>query len=145
MKIFRYRFLRNFESCKVETWYILVQWADVSCIQESGPRANNSWSYIPWYVSQYCHLWFVTLFSRTVRATKLTPVAHMDSGLIYCVNQNQSIPLGVKTIWHKIKKNHYRFLKNYESCKVETWYTHGQWAVVSYKPVSRPRAYNFWS
>ena len=41
-------------------------------------------------------------------------------------------------------KKCYRFLKNYEyeSCKVETWYTHGQWAYVSCIPESGPRAYN---
>ena len=47
MKNFRYRFLRNYESCKVETSYTHGQWADVSCVPESGPRAYNSWSYIP--------------------------------------------------------------------------------------------------
>ena len=31
LKNFSYRFLRNYESCKVETWYKLGQWADVSC------------------------------------------------------------------------------------------------------------------
>ena len=36
MKIFCYRFLRNFESCKVETWYTHGQWADVSCIPDQG-------------------------------------------------------------------------------------------------------------
>ena len=30
-----------------------------------------------------------TLFSRTVRITKLKPGAHMDSGLMYHVYQNQ--------------------------------------------------------
>ena len=33
---------------------------------------------------------FVMLFSRTVRVTKLKPGIHMDSGLMYRVNQNQS-------------------------------------------------------
>ena len=32
---------------------------------------------------------FVTLFSRTVRVTKLKPGTHMDSGPMYCVYQNQ--------------------------------------------------------
>ena len=40
-------------------------------------------------------------FSRTVRITKLKPGAHMGSGLMYCVYQNQgqkSITLGVKSL-----------------------------------------------
>ena len=36
----------------------------------------------------------------------------------------------------------YKFLRSYESCKAETWYTHGQWAVVSCIPESGLRAYN---
>ena len=32
---------------------------------------------------------FVTLFSRTVRVEKLKSGTHMDSGLMYCVYQNQ--------------------------------------------------------
>ena len=48
MKNFSYRFLRNYESCKVETWYKLGQWADVSCLPESGARAHNSWRYSLW-------------------------------------------------------------------------------------------------
>ena len=40
MKKFRDRFLKNYESCKVETWYTHGEWADVSsCIPKSGPRA----------------------------------------------------------------------------------------------------------
>ena len=39
MKNVHYRFLRTYESCKVETWYTNVQWAVVVCIPESGPRA----------------------------------------------------------------------------------------------------------
>ena len=36
IKIFRHIFLRNCEALKVETWYTCGQWADVSCILESG-------------------------------------------------------------------------------------------------------------
>ena len=36
IKIFRHTFLRNCEAKKVETWYRHGQWADVSCIPESG-------------------------------------------------------------------------------------------------------------
>ena len=37
-----------------------------------------------------------------------------------------------------MKNFHYRFLRSYESAKVVTWYTHGQWAVVSCVPESGP-------
>ena len=43
MKSIRYRFLRNYENSKVETWYTHGQWADVLYLSESGPRAYNSW------------------------------------------------------------------------------------------------------
>ena len=36
IKRFRHTFLRNYEALKVETWYTCGQWADVSCIPESG-------------------------------------------------------------------------------------------------------------
>ena len=31
----------------LKNWYMHGQWVDVSCIQESGPRAHNSWIKIP--------------------------------------------------------------------------------------------------
>ena len=31
----------------LKKWYMHRQWVDVSCIQESGPRAHNSWIRIP--------------------------------------------------------------------------------------------------
>ena len=36
MKMFRHTFLRNCKTLKIETWYTRGQWADVSCIPESG-------------------------------------------------------------------------------------------------------------
>ena len=45
MKHFHYRFFRNYESCKVETWYTHGQGTDVLCVPESGPKAYISWSY----------------------------------------------------------------------------------------------------
>ena len=75
-----------------------------------------------------------TLFSRTVRITKLKPGIHMDIGLIYCVYRKQ----GQEPI------TLYRFLRSYESSTVEIWYAHSQWAVVSCLPESGPRAYNSW-
>ena len=31
----------------LKKWYTRGQWVDVSCFQESGPRAHNSWIKIP--------------------------------------------------------------------------------------------------
>ena len=47
MKHFRYRLLKNYESYTIETWCTHGQWAEVSCIPESEPRAYNCQSYIP--------------------------------------------------------------------------------------------------
>ena len=46
MKKFCSTFLKNCKGNKFETWYTHGDWVDVhvSCIQESGPRAHNSWS-----------------------------------------------------------------------------------------------------
>ena len=46
MKNFRYRFLRNYESCKVEIKYAHGKYPDVLCIPEAGPMAYYFWSYI---------------------------------------------------------------------------------------------------
>ena len=58
MNSFHYRFLRSYESSKVETWYTHEQWAVVLCIPESGLMAYNSWSYIPYkypLMKIFCH------------------------------------------------------------------------------------------
>ena len=89
---------------------------------------------------------FVTLFSRTVRATKMKLGTHIPSGLMYCVYQNQGqgpITLGVASLNRfynvPLMKNFcFRILRNYDSCKVQTWYTHGQWATVYCIPESGP-------
>ena len=93
---------------------------------------------------------FVTISSRAVWVTKLKLGTHMDSGLMCRVYLNQGqgpITFGVKSqdSLPSMKDFHYRFLRNYESCNVETRYTHGQWVDVSCTPESGPRAHNFWS
>ena len=72
---------------------------------------------------------FVTFFSRTIRDTRLKPGTHKNSRLMYCVYQNQGqepITLGVDFLDRfyslaYMKKFRYRFLRSYESSKVETW------------------------
>ena len=85
---------------------------------------------------------FVTLFSGTVTFTKLKIGTHIPTGLMYCVYLNQGqgpITLGVTSLDRfyflpLMKIFCYTFLRNYESCKIETWYTHGQWTDVSCIP-----------
>ena len=79
---------------------------------------------------------------------------NVNNGMImYCVYRKQGqgpITLGVTSFDRfynlpLLKNFRYRFRRNYESCKLKTWYTHGQWAAVSYIPESGLRPYNSWS
>ena len=68
-------------------------------------------------------------FLRTIEVVKLKLGTHMDNGPMYRVYWNQGrgpITLGVTSFDRfyniSLMKNFlYRFLMNYESCKVETW------------------------
>ena len=83
-----------------------------------------------------------------MKVVKLKLGTHVDHGLMYHVYCNQGqrpITLGVTSFDRfynlpLMKNTRYRFLSNYGSCKVETWYTHGQWADVSCISESGPRA-----
>ena len=75
---------------------------------------------------------------------------HGLCGLMYCVYQKQGQgpiyllelhPLIVFTILPLMKNFCHTFLKNYKGFKVETWYTHGQWADVLCVSKSGPRAH----
>ena len=71
-----------------------------------------------------------------MKTVKLKLRTHIDNGLMYLVYRNQ----GKGPITHGVicrdgiynlplmKNIRYRFLRNYKSYKVETWYTHGQWS-----------------
>ena len=65
----------------------------------------------------------------------MKPGIHMDRELLYRKYRNQGeglISLGVTSLEVLQFTNNenfcYRFLRNYESCKVETRYTNAQWA-----------------
>ena len=96
---------------------------------------------------------FVTDFLGAMKVVKLKLGTHMASGLMYRVYLNQGqgpITLGVTSLDRfnnlpLMKIFRYRFLRNDVICKVETWYTHGQWADVLCVPESEPRAHNSWS
>ena len=54
IKIFRHTFLRHCEALIVETWYTCGQWADVSCVRESG--------YYCLFVPLFLHVSFIFYF-----------------------------------------------------------------------------------
>ena len=59
----------------------------------------------------------------TVRNTRLKPGTHVDSGLMYCVYRIQGQgPIKIDRFYNlpSMKKIRYRFLTNYESCKLCT-------------------------
>ena len=76
---------------------------------------------------------FRYIFLKNCKGYKAETGTHMDSGLLYCVYQNQgqgSITPGVKSLDRfynlpLMEYFHYRFLRKYESYKLETWYRHG--------------------
>ena len=82
---------------------------------------------------------FVTYFSETVRLRRLKLGTQVGNGQMYRVYRNQAasaysslycfIFLSLK--FSNIKIFRHTFLRNCETYKIETWYTHGQLADVS--------------
>ena len=72
MKNFLYRFLRNYQNCKVETWYTHGQWVDVSCVWESGagPITLGVTSFDRFYNLPLMNI-FITDFSGAMKALKV--------------------------------------------------------------------------
>ena len=74
----------------MEAWHTHGQWADVSCIPESG--------FCCLFISLFLHFsfqfstlkFFVTLFSRTMRPRRLQIGTLVDSGQMYHVYQIQA-------------------------------------------------------
>ena len=90
IKIFRHTFLRKNKAYKIESWYTHGQWADVSCIHESGCCSLFVLSSL-FFLSNFQRLnIFVTLFSGTVRPRRLKLGTHMDSEQMYRVYRNQA-------------------------------------------------------
>ena len=87
---------------------------------------------------------FVTFFSGTVRPGRLILGTHMDSGQLYSVYRNQAAAaysslyffIFLSLQFSNINIFRHTFLRNCEAWKVDTWYTHGQWADVSCIPES---------
>ena len=91
IEIFRHTFLGKYEANKIETCYTHGQWADVSCLPESGycclfiPLFRHS-SFSPIFNTEI----FVILFSGTVRLRRLKLGTHMESGQMYHVYEIQA-------------------------------------------------------
>ena len=87
---------------------------------------------------------FVTFFSGTVRPRRLKLGTHVDSGQMYHIYWNQAAAaylslyffIFLSLQFSNIKIFRHTFLRNCKAWKVETWYTHGQWADVSCLPES---------
>ena len=81
-------FLRNCEAWKIETWYTRGQWADVSCILESGCCClfMNPFVSLFLFLSNFqTFKFFVKLFSGRLKLG-----AHLRCGQMYCVCGNQA-------------------------------------------------------
>ena len=90
-RIFRHTFLGNCEAQKIETWYTRGQWADVSCILESGCYCLFVPLFLHFSFSPIFNIEsFITLFSGTVRPRRLKLGTHVDSGQMYHVYRNQA-------------------------------------------------------
>ena len=139
-KKFHHTFLRNYKAYKVETWYTIGQWADASCIPESG----CSYLLIPlffsfFFLSNFQTKVFITLFSGTVRPRRLKLGIHVDSRQMNRVYRNKAAAaylslyffIFLSLEFSNIKVFRHTFLRNCEASKIETWYTCGQWANVS--------------
>ena len=145
IKRFRHTLLRNCEAWKVDTWYTRGQWADVSCIPESGCCCLFVPLFLHFSFSNFQILkFFDTLFLGTVRPRRLKLGTHVDSGQTYHVYRNQAAaPYSslhffsfLSLQFSNIKNFCCTFFRNCVAYKVETWYTHGQWEDVSCIPQS---------
>ena len=90
MKNFCYRFLRSYESCKLKTGKQMDSGLMYPIYQNQGqgPISLRVTYLDTFYNSAIIEKNFVTLFSRTVRVTKLKPGKHMGSGLLNPIYQN---------------------------------------------------------
>ena len=87
---------------------------------------------------------FVILFSGTQRLKRLKLYIHVDNGRMYRVYRNDvAVLIGpfyffifLSFQFLNIRIFRHTFLRNFETLKIETWCTHGQWTDVSCIPIS---------
>ena len=126
---------------KIETRYTHGQWADVSCIPESGCCCLLVPLFLHFLSLQFSNIkTFRTLLSGTVRPRRLKLGTHVDSGWMYGVYQNQAAVAYLFLYFFFLQYSNIKvfvtFLRNCEAKKVETWCTHGQWVDVPCIPES---------
>ena len=91
IKIFRHTVLMSCEALKIETRHTHGQWADVSCIPESGCCCLLVPLFLHFLSVQFSNIEiFRTLLSGIVRPRRLKLGSHVDSGWMYGVYQNQA-------------------------------------------------------
>ena len=110
IKIFCHTFLRNCEAWKVDTWYTRGQWADVSCVPESGCYCLFVLLFLHFSFSPiFKHQNFSSHFSQELWGLKLG--THVDSGQMYCVYQNQAAAAYSSLYF-------FSFLSNFQTLKI---------------------------
>ena len=126
----------------LEDWNLVRTWTVGGCILYTGIRHPFISSFF--FLSNFQSLkFFVTLFSGTVKPRRLKLGAHVDSGWLYRLYQNQAAAaylthlfLHLSLQFSNIKTFRQTFLRNCEAKKIETWYARGQWADVYCIPES---------
>ena len=101
MKKFRYRFLKNYESCKIETWYTHGEGRMYRAYQNQGRGLINLELHplIGFPINFAINGKFFYTFFKNCKGYKVKVCTHMDNGLMYCVYQNKGqepTTLGVK-------------------------------------------------
>ena len=128
---FRRTFLRNCWAYKVNTWYTRGQWLDVLCV----PKSDCCCLFIPLcnFSFQFSNIKiFVTLFSGTMRPTKLRLVTR-----VLCIPKSGCCCLFVPLFFHfsfqfsNIKSFSSHFYQELRAFKVETRYTCRKWVDVA--------------
>ena len=111
VKCFCHTFLRNYEPYKVESRYTCAQCLMYLVYWNQTISAAYSSLYFFIFLSlQFSNInIFVTLFSVTVRPTKLILGTHVDKGLMYCVYQNQTAAA--------YSSLYFSFLSNFQTLK----------------------------
>ena len=103
-------------------------------------QAAAAYSFLYFFFLQYSNIKvFVTLFSGTIRPTKLKLGTRVDNGWMYLVYQNQVVAafsslysfIFLSLQFSNIKTFCHTFLRICEAYKVETRYPRAQWVDVS--------------
>ena len=114
----------------IETWYTRGQWADVSCIPESGCCSYPFISSFFFLSSLSTSKFFITLFLGTLRHRRLKIGTRLDSGQMYHIYQNQAAASYSSLYFFIFLSLQFSTLKFFITLfsgtvrpRIETWYT----------------------